>query len=112
MVMGDSGGSMGGMEMPIPENTLPMMGGEGPFGGVEMGGMFTVMKVRPDQQAGDYKDPGWFKHPAGTVAYEWQGEAPDAPRHANPGGQSMPPMNKSMNMEMTVRKPVGHGGHE
>jgi FtsP/CotA-like multicopper oxidase with cupredoxin domain len=112
MVMGDRGQSMGGMEMPIPENTLPMMGGEGPFGGVEMGGMFTVLKVRPDQKAGDYKDPGWFKHPAGTVAYEWQGEAPDAPHDANPGGQSMPPMNKSMNMEMTVRKPVGHGGHE
>jgi len=31
MVMGDKGGSMGEMEMPIPENTLPMMGGQGPF---------------------------------------------------------------------------------
>ncbi|MEO5686893.1 MAG: copper oxidase [Burkholderiaceae bacterium] len=112
MVMGDRGQAMGGMEMPIPENTLPMMGGEGPFGGVEMGGMFTVLKVRPDQKAGDYKDPGWFKHPAGTLAYEWQGDAPDALHHTNPGGQSMPSMNKSMNMEMTVRKPVGHGGHE
>jgi FtsP/CotA-like multicopper oxidase with cupredoxin domain len=112
MVMGDRGQAMGGMEMPIPENTLPMMGGEGPFGGVEMGGMFTVLKVRPDQKAGDYKDPGWFKHPADTLAYEWQGDAPEAPRSSNPGGQSMPAMNKSMNMEMTVRKPVGHGGHE
>jgi hypothetical protein len=30
MVMGDKGGSMGGMEMPIPENTLPMMMGKAP----------------------------------------------------------------------------------
>jgi FtsP/CotA-like multicopper oxidase with cupredoxin domain len=112
MAMGDRGGSMGGMEMPIPENTLPMMGGEGPFGGVEMGGMFTVLKVRKEQKPGDYKDPGWYKHPAGTVAYEWQGELPPADRSTNVGGQSMPPVNKTMNMEMTVRKPVGHAGHE
>jgi FtsP/CotA-like multicopper oxidase with cupredoxin domain len=112
MVMGDRGGSMGGMEMPIPENTLPMMGGEGPFGGVEMGGMFTVLKVRKDQKPGDYKDPGWYKHPAGTVAYEWQGNLPPAERTTSVGGQSMPPANKTTDMEMTVRKPVGHGGHE
>ena len=112
MAMGDRGGSMGGMEMPIPENTLPMMGGEGPFGGVEMGGMFTVLKVRKDQKPGDYKDPGWYKHPAGTVAYEWQGELPPAERTSSVGSQSMPAANTTMNMEMTVRKPVGHGGHE
>jgi FtsP/CotA-like multicopper oxidase with cupredoxin domain len=112
MVMGDRGGSMGGMEMPIPENTLPMMGGEGPFGGVEMGGMFTVLKVRKEQKPGDYKDPGWYKHPAGTVAYEWQGDLPPTERTTSVGSQSMPPANKTMNMEMTVRKPVGHGGHE
>jgi FtsP/CotA-like multicopper oxidase with cupredoxin domain len=82
MVMGDKGGSMGGMEMPLPENTLPMMGGEGPFGPMEMGGMFTVLKVREDQARGDYKDPGWYKHPKGTLAYEWTGEAPVA--HAAP----------------------------
>ena len=111
MAMGDRGGSMGGMEMPIPENTLPMMGGEGPFGGVEMGGMFTVLKVRKDQKPGDYKDPGWYKHPTGTVAYEWQGAPPPAERTSSVGGQSMPPENKTMNMEMSVRKPVGHGGH-
>jgi hypothetical protein len=82
MVMGDKGGSMGGMEMPLPENTLPMMGGEGPFGPMEMGGMFTVLKVRENQARGDYKDPGWYKHPKGTLAYEWTGEAPVA--HAAP----------------------------
>ena len=32
--------------MPLPANTLPMMTGTGQFGPIEMGGMFTVMKVR------------------------------------------------------------------
>lgn len=31
------------------DNTIPMMTGEGPFGSVEMGGMFSVLKVRRDQ---------------------------------------------------------------
>ncbi|MGQ0835011.1 MAG: multicopper oxidase family protein [Gammaproteobacteria bacterium] len=51
-----------------PENTLPMMWGEGPFGNIEMGGMFTVVKVRDDLARGDYRDPGWYAHPPGTVA--------------------------------------------
>lgn len=29
-----------------PENTLPMMGGQGQFGPTGMGGMFTVFMVR------------------------------------------------------------------
>ena len=111
MVMGDKGGSMGEMEMPIPDNTLPMMTGQGPFGGVEMGGMFTVLKVRKDQKPGDYKDPGWYKHPAGTVAYEWKGEAPAAVRSGSAGGQAMPAAGKGPEVEVTVRKPAGHQGH-
>ncbi|MEW6371168.1 MAG: copper oxidase [Pseudomonadota bacterium] len=110
MVMGEKGGSMGEMEMPIPENTLPMMTGQGPFGGVEMGGMFTVLKVRKDQKPGDYKDPGWYKHPAGTVAYEWKGEPPAAVRSQTAGGQAMP-ATKPVDIEVTVRKPTGHQGH-
>ena len=54
--------------MPLPANTLPMMTGTGPFGPIEMGGMFTVMKVREDLAPGDYRDPGWYQHPQGTVA--------------------------------------------
>jgi len=78
MVMGDKGmADMAEMEMPIPDNTLPMMTGSGPFGGIGMGGMFTVMKVRKGLARNDYKDPGWYKHPAGTLAYEWNaGGAP------------------------------------
>ena len=106
MVMGDKGGSMGDMEMPLPDNTLPMMSGVGPFGGIEMGGMFTMLKVRKDQKPGDYKDPGWYAHPTGTIAYEWNAplaeptRAPAAARSPAAGG-----------IEMQVRKPSGHGGH-
>lgn len=75
MVMGERGmADMQEMEMPIPDNTLPMMTGRGPFGPLEMGGMFSVMKVREGLARGDYTDPGWYKHPTGTVAYEWKGE--------------------------------------
>src|SRR5688500_17977845 len=81
MVMGERGmADMGEMEMQLPDNTLPMMGGRGPFGAMEMGGMFTVVKVREGLARNDYKDPGWYKHPAGTIAYEWQGETPVAAR--------------------------------
>ncbi len=51
-----------------PPNTLPMMTGQGPHGPIEMGGMFTTVKVRDDLSVGDYTDPGWYDAPAGTVA--------------------------------------------
>ena len=71
MIMGERGmADMGEMVMPLPGNTLPMMTGEGQFGPIEMGGMFTVLKVREDQKPGDYTDPGWYDYPEGTVAYE------------------------------------------
>ncbi|MES2125660.1 MAG: copper oxidase [Pseudomonadota bacterium] len=81
MAMGDKGmADMGEMAMPLPDNTLPMMTGTGPFGAIGMGGMFTTVKVRRALARGNYKDPGWFKHPPGSLAYEWKdGSAvPDA----------------------------------
>jgi hypothetical protein len=77
------------MEMPLPDNTFPMMTGQGPFGPIEMGGMFTTFKVRSHLGANDYRDPGWYRHPKGTVAYEWQGapldaQAPRRPHQARP----------------------------
>lgn len=85
MAMGTAGmADMGAMEMPLPHNTLPMMTGFGQFGPLEMGGMFTVVKVREGLAAGDYRDPGWFKHPQGTVAYEWTGEVQPAQRAEGP----------------------------
>jgi FtsP/CotA-like multicopper oxidase with cupredoxin domain len=74
MVMGERGmADMQEMEMPLPDNTLPMMTGKGPFGALEMGGMFSVVKIREGLARNDYKDPGWYKHPPGTVAWEWKG---------------------------------------
>jgi FtsP/CotA-like multicopper oxidase with cupredoxin domain len=71
MVMGEKGmAEHAEMEMQIPENTAPMMTGQGPFGPIEMGGMFSVVKVRKGLAHNDYADPGWYEHPAGTVAYE------------------------------------------
>lgn len=67
MAMGEKGmGDMAEMNMQGPENTLPMMGGQGPFGSVGMGGMFTVLKVRDGITS--YEDPGFYRHPPGTVA--------------------------------------------
>ena len=99
MAMGDKGGSMGGMEMPLPDNTLAMMTGAGPFGPIEMGGMFTVLKVREGLARDDYRDPGWYRHPPGTVAYEWQGEAPHAERRSAPSAAGM-----EMNVTRGARK--------
>jgi hypothetical protein len=113
MVMGERGmADMGEMTMPLPDNTVPMMTGEGPFGGVEMGGMFSVIKVRRDLQAGDYADPGWFKHPPGTVAYEWTGQLPEAPRSSDAGRSAMPRADKGATpTEVQVRKPTSQSGH-
>jgi FtsP/CotA-like multicopper oxidase with cupredoxin domain len=99
MVMGSTGMAMGNMEMPAPDNTLPMMTGDGPFGPLEMGGMFTVMKVRKDLARDDFRDPPPYDHPPGTVAYEidvpateparQQPPAPTTPPKRDGSGQSM-----------------------
>jgi len=111
MAMGERGmADMAEMEMPLPENTVPMMAGRGPHGALEMGGMFSVLKVRKDQKPGDYRDSGWYAAPRGTVA-----RAVDAP----PGAQSAPaprtaaPSSAPAPEPLRVRKPDGHGhqGH-
>jgi manganese oxidase len=83
--MGSAGmADMGSMEMAMPNNTLPMMTGFGQFGPIEMGGMFTVMKIRADLASNDYRDPGPYRHPEGTVAYEFKGTVEQPPRSDNP----------------------------
>jgi manganese oxidase len=73
-------GAMDGTQMPLPENTLPMMAGPGPHGTIDMGGMFTVVKIRADLARGDYRDPGWYRAPTDTVACLWRGAAPPVSR--------------------------------
>jgi FtsP/CotA-like multicopper oxidase with cupredoxin domain len=104
MVMGDAGmAEMAEMQMELPENTLPMMTGEGPFGPIEMGGMFTVVKVREGLQRDVWQVPDWYAHPPGSVAREWEGEPPAqvrVPDHA--GGEDA--------LEVVRPGPRGHGG--
>nr|WP_255255987.1 copper oxidase [Criblamydia sequanensis]CDR35299.1 Multicopper oxidase [Criblamydia sequanensis CRIB-18] len=54
-----------GFKMKYPLNLSPI-GSPGPFGVIEMGGMFTIFKVRDNLTS--YADPGWYQHPPGTVA--------------------------------------------
>ncbi|QFY58413.1 multicopper oxidase family protein [Halopseudomonas pelagia] len=106
MVMGERGmADMAEMQMPLPENTIPMMTGDGPFGSVEMGGMFTMLKVRADQPAGDYSDPGWYQQPEGTQAFEWTGPLAEPARFKSESTTGKPAV------EVQVRKPTGHSGH-
>ena len=101
MVMGERGMyDMKEMEMELPANTFPMMSGNGPYGPIGMGGMFTLLKVRADQKPGDYSDPGWYTHPPGT-----QARLVDTPEHtpraATPQGTP----------NGTARKPEAGNGH-
>jgi len=106
MLMGERGmADMGEMEMPLPDNTAPMMTGTGQFGSLEMGGMFTVFKVRKDQKPGDYSDPGPYPFPEGTVAREWTGAAPSAHSAAPAAHPHATPAAAS------AVKPSGKGGH-
>lgn len=99
MAMGESGMAMiSEMNMPLPENTLPMMMGKGQFGPIEMGGMFTVVKVRKNQPPGDYKDPGWYAFPKGSVAYQW--DKPLSEPH-----REKPTAKKENEITFKVRKP-------
>lgn len=76
--MGTAGmADMGEMSMEMPQNTVPMMTGWGAHGPIEMGGMFSVVKVREGISAGDYTDPGWYENPPGTQAWEWTGSLPE-----------------------------------
>ena len=100
MVMGERGmADMAEMEMELPANTFPMMTGTGPYGPIEMGGMFTTLKVRADQKPGDYTDPGAYPQPPGTQARPVDAPA-QAPRAAAPKGAP----------QGSARKP-GTGGH-
>lgn len=67
MPMGSSGmGEMFEMAHHIktPIN-YPKLGSSGQFGTIQMGGMFTVVKVR--EGIASYVDPGWYQNPPGSV---------------------------------------------
>jgi hypothetical protein len=65
--MGESGmGDMGEMGMPVPRNSIPMLGAQGKHDYIDMGGMFTIVKVR--ENLTNYDDPGWYENPPETLA--------------------------------------------
>ena len=65
MTMGGTGmGEM--MHMKQPRNAISMVGGKGPFDQIDMGGMFTIVKIRPQLTA--ETAAAWYEHPPGTVA--------------------------------------------
>jgi hypothetical protein len=66
------------------------------------------MKIRESLAPGDYKDPGPYKNPQGTVAYEI--ENPQAPPQRKTGAET----SKASNVDAKAVRPVpkrGHKGH-
>lgn len=103
MPMGTSG--MGhAMDMGAPRNSLPMGGGEGPFGPVYMGGMFTILKIREGLRSDD-EDPGWYEHPEGTAAMP-----AGAPHAAAPSPARKAPPGSGRTFD-AVKPAGGHGSH-
>jgi hypothetical protein len=94
MAMGQNGmGDMAEMGMPVPENSLPMVGAPGKHDYITMGGMFTVLKVRNGLSS--YRDPGWYENPVGTLAdaadpneLSRDGIDPSSPPKAERGGDA------------------------
>ncbi len=87
MTMGEDG--MGTpMNMPTLPNTAAMEGGKGPYGFINMGGMFTILKVRDGITS--YEDVGWYKPlaPPGTVS---QLAVPAQMKHDGVNPQNIPP---------------------
>lgn len=70
-------------------NSLPMGGGPGRFEYIEMGGMFTVLKVR--EGITSYEDPGWYEFPEETrtrvaTAEELRADGIELPEAGGRGG--------------------------
>ena len=107
MTMGTTGmadmGEHAGM-MSMPRNSISMKSAAGPFGEMSMGGLVTIMKVR-DRLNSYNEDPGWYKHPPGTVALkaadeELRRDGIDVKSTADGDSRSIP-----------SNKDNGHAGH-
>lgn len=66
--------------------------------------MFTVVKIREDPARNAYRDPGWYKHPKGTVATLAQGETPPASSAA----ATQPANGKEVIVSVTRDGPMRH----
>ena len=106
MAMGERGmADMGEMEMPLPDNTLPMMTGQGPFGPLEMGGMFT--RRQGPRRTGARRLHGSGLVPASAGHAGLRVDRRRCPRRTAPGSGPVPPAGKDAS---NVRKGVTHHG--
>jgi hypothetical protein len=108
MAMGESGmADMGEMGMPVPRNSIPMVGARGKHDYIDMGGMFTIVKVRENLTS--YDDPGWYENPPGTLASLASNDELERDLGQIPDAK---PMDKNMKMEHMNRANMDmkHGG--
>jgi FtsP/CotA-like multicopper oxidase with cupredoxin domain len=103
MTMGDTGmAGMGEMGMSVPRNSIPMLGAPGKHDYIDMGGMFTILKVRENLTS--YDDPGWYDNPPGTLAALAGNEEMQRDLGFVPGPQEE---NKRMDMDhMKIQHPM------
>jgi hypothetical protein len=107
MMMGQSGmGDM--MDMGAPPNMAAVPGAAGPFHRIEMSGMFTVVKVR--EGIASYEDPGWYAHPADTVAEK--AELPDFLNRAMDASRRAEKSNEPAGRDEAEGKHNGHRVNE
>ena len=115
MVMGERGmADMAEMEMPLPDNTAPMMTGDGPVRlGRDGRHVQRASRCARDQKRGDYSDPGWFKHPRRHDGLRMDRRAARSRRASRPkaGSRCPPQASPARDVEVQVRKPAGHSGH-
>jgi len=108
MTMGQEGmGGMGEMGMAVPENSNPMLGADGPHGYIDMGGMFTILKVR--DELASYDDPGWYAQPPGTASVPATREELERDG-VDPGAATAAPVGKDRPQAEPSRS--GHAGHD
>ena len=81
-----------------PASTVPMVGASGPHDYIDMGGMFTNLKVREHLESYD-KDPGWYENPPGTLASVASSDDLERDLGFNPGSQAHPKTIDNMEMD-------------
>jgi len=76
MTMGTDGMAgmtdMSAMGMPVPKNSIPMLGANAKHGYVDMGGMLTIIKIR--DRLTEASASAWYVNPPGTLALEASAE--------------------------------------
>ena len=112
--MGDMAEHIEAGHMKVPHNSIPMIGGAGPYDYITMGGMFTILKVREQLPKGYGQDPGWYDPPPGTLAalapaevLRRNGIATDGSSAPKPPGVNQAPPQA----EPTPGHAAGDGGH-